>query len=201
MLQAERPALVLASGSAARRALLEAAGLRFAVRPVALDEDAVRRAAQADGATADDAALRLAELKAVGIADDDALVIGADQILGCDGNWFSKPADLGAARAQLLRLRGRVHTLHTAVCCVRGGAVLWRHVARPRLAMRAFSDPFLDAYLAAEGDQATATVGAYRLEGPGVHLFEQVEGEHAAILGLPMLPLLGFLRRYGVLGE
>ena len=192
------PPLLLASGSATRRGLLAASGLRFTVQPAAVDEAALKAALQAQGAEPAQAALHLAEAKARQVADPDALVIGADQLLVCEGTWFDKPADLAAARAQLLHLRGKAHDLPTAVTCWRSGACVWQHVARPRLAMRPFSDAFLDAYLAAEGEAVLSSVGAYRLEGLGQHLFEQVEGEHAAILGLPMLPLLAFFRDIGV---
>ena len=200
-LQAEQPRLVLASASASRRALLEAAGLRFAVQPASLDESAVKQAARADGVPAHDTALLLADLKAQRVArrDPEALVIGCDQLLVCGDDWFDKPADIAEARAHLLALRGRTHELVTAVLCRRGDQRLWHHVARPRLTMRMFGEAFLDAYLAAEGTAVTGTVGAYRLEGLGVHLFDSVQGEHTAILGLPLLPLLGFLRQHGVL--
>ncbi len=192
------PRLVLASASAARRALLSAAGLDFEVRPVWIDEPAVRATARAEGSGPGDTALLLAGLKAAHIRDPDALVIGADQILECGGTWFGKPADLAAARRHLLALRGRTHVLHTAIVCHRDRAEIWRHLAVPSLTMRRFSDAFLDRYLALEGDRATASVGAYRLEGPGMQLFSRIEGEHAAILGLPMLALLDLLRRHGV---
>jgi septum formation protein len=192
-LQAASPKLILASASASRRALLSAAGLTFETRVAAVDEAAVKRAARAGGIGADAAALRLAEMKATCIAraEPDALV--------CEGCWFDKPAGIAEARAHLTALRGRTHTLVTAVLCQRGEQVLWRHVGTPRLTMRAFSDAFLTDYLAIEGEAVTTTVGAYRLEGLGAHLFAAIEGEHAAILGLPLLPLLGFLRQYGVL--
>ncbi len=200
-LQGAAPELVLASASASRRALLARAGLRFTVLAASIDEAAAKQAAQAAGARASEAALLLAGLKARRIASarPEALVIGSDQLLDCDGQWFDKPPDLAAARAQLLALRGRRHVLATAVVVQRGDRPLWQHVALPRLTMRAFDTDFLDAYLAIEGEVLTGTVGAYRLEGPGVHLFEAVEGEHAAILGLPLLPLLAWLRQYGVL--
>jgi len=193
------PRLVLASGSASRRALLEAAGLVFAVRPAAIDEAAVKQVAQAEGRSAAQAAMRLAELKAAAIAaeEPDAVVIGADQILVCDGVWHDKPPTLEAAQAQLRTLRGRTHELATAVVCYAGRTCVWRHADAPRLAMRPFSDGFLADYLAAEGPMATTTVGAYRLEGLGAHLFEAIEGSHSSILGLPLLPLLGFLRQRG----
>jgi septum formation protein len=200
-LQADTPRLILASASASRRALLERAGLRFEAKAAHIDEAEVKRSALAEGASAEDAALLLAELKARRVARTagDALVIGCDQLLVCDGAWFDKPSDIGSARRQLQAFRGRTHTLVTAVLCLRDGQRVWHHVARPRLTMRDFSDGFLDAYLAAEGDALTATVGAYRLEGLGVQLFDAAEGEHAAILGLPLLALLGFLRQHGVL--
>ena len=195
--------LVLASGSATRRALLAAAGLAFEVRVAPVDEAAVKAAARAEGASAADTAMLLAEMKAARVsrALPEAVVIGADQILVCEGRWFDKPADLAAARGQLLELRGRVHVLATAVVCLRAGSRVWGHVATPRLTMRAFSEAFLDDYLAREGGAALSSVGAYRLEGMGVQLFDTVEGEHAAVLGLPLSPLLGFLRQAGAIAS
>jgi septum formation protein len=200
-LQRDAPRLVLASASASRRAVLSAAGLRFDVCPADIDETAIKRAARSERADAANAAFRLADAKAawVAAAEPDALVVGADQILVCNGAWFDKPADLAAARMQLQTLRGRAHILTTAVVCRRGGERLWQHISAPRLVMRPFSDRFLDAYLAFEGDQVLGSVGAYRLEGPGAHLFTRVDGEHTAILGLPLLPLLEFLRQSGFL--
>jgi septum formation protein len=192
---------VLASASTSRAALLRAAGLDFDVLPARIDEAEVKRSARADAASAEDAALQLAELKAqqVSMHEPDALVIGADQILVCGDDWFDKPEGVEAAREQLMRLRGREHVLATAVACYRDGRCVWHHVAAPRLTMRSFSDAFLEAYLAAEGSEVLGSVGAYRLEGRGIHLFAKVEGEHGAILGLPMLALLDFLRQHGVL--
>ncbi len=193
------PRLILASGSQARLAVLQAAGLPVLVQPASIDEDAVKRAAQDAGWSPDAAALRLAGLKAATVSDPDALVIGADQILTCDGHWFDKPLDLDEAATHLRRLRSREHLLHTAIVVLRQGQVAWQHVAIPRLRMRALSDRFIDAYVAAEGAALLSCVGAYRLEGLGIQLFDSVDGEHAAILGLPVLPLLAFLRRQGLL--
>ena len=204
-LQAPFPPLVLASASTARRAVLEGAGLAFSARPAAVDEAAIKESARAEGLSATETALLLADAKAARIAprEPEALVIGADQMLVCaiDGEerWFDKPPDLSAARAQLRLLAGRAHRLVTAIVCWRHGARVWQHVAQPRLTMRVLSEEFLDAYLALEGERVLSSVGAYRLEGPGVQLFAAVEGEHAAILGVPLLPLLGFLRDHGVL--
>jgi septum formation protein len=164
-----------------------------------VDEAAVKRSAAASGASAAMTALRLARLKAQSVPCPGGIVLGCDQILVADGAWFDKPATLSDARTQLLALRGRRHVLATAVVALREGVELWQHVAMPGLVMRPFSDDFLDAYLAAEGDQILGSVGAYRLEGLGIQLFESVDGEHAAILGLPMLPLLAFLREQGVI--
>lgn len=127
-----------------------------------------------------------------------AVVIGADQLLVCDGARFDKPADRDAARAQLRALRGRTHRLITAAAALRDGRVLWEHVATAELAMRDFSEAFLDDYLAAEGGAVLGSVGAYRIEGRGIQLFAAVHGEHAAIMGLPLLPLLAFLRAQGM---
>lgn len=199
--QSAAPRLVLASASSARRAVLEAAGLRFDALPAAVDEAAIKEAAQAEAIPPADTALMLADAKAERIArrDPEALVIGCDQLLVCEERWFDKPADLAAARVQLQALRGRTHQLVTAVVCHRHGQRIWQHVAVPRLTMRPVSDAFLDAYLEAEATAVTQSVGAYRIEGPGVQLFSKVEGEHAAILGAPLLALLGFLRQHGVL--
>ncbi len=201
MLQAAEPPLVLASASASRRALLHAAGLRFQAVASDVDEDAVKREAQVLDATSAETALRLARLKAQSVRDAGALVIGCDQILVCDGVWYDKPPTLAAARTHLLALRARAHVLATATVVVQDGAELWHHLAAPRLTMRPFTEAFLDAYLEAEGSAVLGSVGAYRLEGLGAHLFEAVKGEHSAVLGLPVLPLLGFLRWFGVLVE
>lgn len=201
MIQAAAPALILASASKARRAVLEGAGLRFETRIASVDEAAIKEAAQAEGISPDEAALILADAKAEFVARSapNALVIGADQLLVCDEAWFDKPPDIAAARTHLQRLRGRRHELVTALVCHRGGQRIWQHVAKPRMTMRDFSDAFLEAYLAAEGDALLSSVGAYRLEGHGAQLFDAIEGDQPAILGLPLLPLLGFLRQHGVL--
>jgi septum formation protein len=200
-LQKTEPALILASASTARKAVLEAAGLRFQAMAAAVDEASIKESAMAEGFPASDAALLLAEAKARRIAarHPEALVIGCDQILTLGDRWFDKPESPAEARAHLQALRGQTHHLVTAVLLWRNGQRIWQHVATPRLTMRPFSDAFLDAYLALEGETVTTTVGAYRLEGPGIHLFDRVDGEHAAILGLPLLPLLGFLRQHGLL--
>jgi septum formation protein len=127
------------------------------------------------------------------------LVIGADQILVCDGVWFDKPMDVPAAREQLRALRGRCHRLETATVCRQGEARLWHGTVSPRLTMRDFSDVFLDSYLASEAGTVVSTVGAYRLEGLGIQLFAVIDGDHSAVLGLPLLPLITFLRQTGII--
>jgi len=171
--------------------------------PAYIDEGAAKRDAIRAGQDVAATAMQLARLKAEKIAGEhpDALVIGGDQILVCGDDWFDKPIDLAEARSHLCRLRNRTHRLVTATICLRGGQVLWQHVEEPALTMRDFSDGFLDSYLAAEGDHATTTVGAYRLEDQGIQLFDRIDGHHSAIVGLPLLPLLGFLRAVGYLAN
>ena len=191
------PRLILASASVSRRRLLSAAGLTVEVAAANIDETAVKVAARKGGASAAEAAFLLAEMKARKIAQrfPDALVIGADQILVCEDEWHDKPENVAAARAQLRALRGRSHTLETAVVCQRGDKRAWYNLSRPRLTMRDFSDAYLEAYLAAERDDVLGSVGAYRLEARGVQLFETIEGDFFTILGLPLLPLLSYLRQ------
>jgi septum formation protein len=197
------PSLVLASGSATRRTMLEAAGVAFRVTPADLDEAAIRdRMLAADAAVSHESialALAVEKGKAVSETTPGALVIGADQVLSCDGRLFEKPASVAEARMQLLALRGKTHALHSAVALALGGTVLWNETATARLTMRAFSEAALDAYLARAGDAVTTSVGAYRIEGPAIQLFEAIDGDHATILGMPLLPLLAELRRREVL--
>jgi septum formation protein len=143
----------------------------------------------------------LAELKAQRVArrHPGSLVIGADQVLECDGILFDKPSDLAAARSQLMALRGREHRLLSAVVLVRDGERVWHHVDRANLTVRDFSADFLDRYLRSAGDAALSSVGAYQLEGVGAQLFAAIDGDYFTILGLPLLPLLDILREQGIL--
>jgi len=194
------PPVILASGSATRAKLLTAVGLSIARETAAVDESEVKAALKAEGASAARVAEALAELKALKVSrrHPGALVIGCDQMLECDRLWFDKPDSIAAARAQLLALSGRDHRLLSSIAVLRDGTRLWHHSESATLTMRRLSDGFLDAYLAAVGDAALASVGAYQLEGPGAQLFARISGDYFAILGLPLLPLLDFLRNHGV---
>jgi septum formation protein len=193
--------LILASSSPTRRRLLGDAGLEFETEPARIDEDVIKARFAADGRSATDCASALAEAKARYVAAHHpcGLVIGADQILVCGGVWFDKPANMADARHQLQKLRGRTHRLVTAACVVEGQACIWRRNATAELTMREFADAFLDRYVKAEGTAILGSVGAYRLEGRGIQLFARVEGDYFAILGLPLLELLSFLRERGAL--
>ncbi|MGB6537756.1 MAG: Maf family protein [Xanthobacteraceae bacterium] len=189
--------LVLASASRVRRTLLAAAGVPVEVWPSELDERKIEAGAAFLDATA--VAGLLAREKALLVAQcqPGRLVLGADQVLAFDGRRFTKPPDRAAARIQLHALCGRSHELHSAIAFVQDATVLFEHVGSARLTMRPFSDRFLDLYLDAVGAAAIESVGAYQIEGPGIQLFERVEGDYFTVLGLPLLEALDFLRRHG----
>lgn len=192
--------LTLASGSSIRRTLLRQAGIEATSRSVDVDEDALRQYAQRNALPPAEIALTLARAKAQKAAHDsspETLMIAADQILECQGTIFSKPSSLQHAKQQLQQLRGRTHNLHSAVVLWKGDRCLWQHVSSPHLTMRAFSDTFIDQYLALDGEEILYCVGGYRLEGIGIQLFESYHGTYDAILGLPLLPLLEALRTHG----
>jgi len=193
--------LVLASGSATRRAMLSACGLEFDAMVPGVDEDTVKESLRAAGAGPRELAETLAELKAqrVSTKRPGALVIGCDQTLDCNGISFDKPPDLDHARAQLTALSGKTHVLHSAVCVCLNGSRIWHHNAQAKMTMRSLSPEFVNWYCAQAGDVVLGSVGAYQLEGLGVHLFSKVDGDHFTVLGLPLFPLLDFLRGRGAI--
>ena len=189
--------LVLASKSDVRGKMLAAAGLRFEIRPAQIDERAVEAKAGVSDAAAAARLLARAKAEAVAANRPGQLVLGADQTLARGATRFSKPKDREGAAEQLRSLRGRTHELHSALALVRDGKVLFDCVDSAKLTMRDFSDRFLNEYLEMAGNAALTSVGGYQLEGIGVHLFERIEGDYFTILGLPLLPLLGYLRQNG----
>jgi septum formation protein len=202
LLQAAEPKLVLASASRARAAMLRAAGLTFESRPAPVDEESLRAALFAEGVAQADAATALAELKARHVAErleGDVIVVGADQLLELDGQWLEKAADIATARERLQALAGRSHRVASAAVAYRGGSRVWHHSAAAEVTMRPLSVACIESYLGAAGDAALRSVGTYELEGLGVQLISGVRGDHFTVLGLPLLPLLQFLRDQGVL--
>jgi septum formation protein len=191
--------LILASRSKVRQKLLAAAGIPLEVCPADINERELESLApsQQSGAVA----IFLASEKAlsVEVSNPGRLVLGADQLLALDGKRFSKPGDRATARAQLLELSGRTHTLYSAIAFAQNASVQFEYVSTARMTMRSLSDRFLEHYLDTVGNAATESVGAYQLEGLGIQLFERVDGEYFTVLGLPLLQALDFLRRRGYL--
>ena len=189
--------LILASRSKARQKLLAAAGIPTNVFPADLDERKVEALSPSQEPGAVAAFLASRKALSVELSNPGRLVLGADQLLALDGKRFSKPGDRAAARAQLLELSGRTHTLYSGIAFVQNASVLFEHVSTARMTMRPLSDRFLERYLDMAGDAATESVGAYQLEGVGVQLFERVDGEYFTVLGLPLMQVLEFLRQQG----
>lgn len=194
------PDVILASRSAARSALLRGAGVPFATADSGVDETILKTEILSRGGSPAEVAAALAREKALAVSRTrPGLVIGADQTLDFEGRLHDKPASLAEAAARLRAMRGRPHALHAAVAAARDGLVIWETLSTAELVMRAFSEAFLEAYLASEGEEVLSSVGAYRLEGPGVQLFSEIRGDYFTILGLPLTGLLELLRREGVL--
>jgi septum formation protein len=193
------PPLILASRSAVRRAMLQAAGIPTEIAPADIDERGIE--ARAGQSQPGQAAVLLAREKArVATAPvSGCFVVGADQTLALGKERFSKPVSRDAAREQLRRLSGRSHELHSAVAVARDGRIVFNHLDSARLTMRSLSERFIEAYLDAAGAAVETSVGGYQLERLGIHLFERIEGDHFTILGLPLMALLAFLRREGCL--
>jgi len=195
--------VVLASGSETRKSMLLAAGVSFEILPAVVDEDEIKAALQAEGSDPYFIAESLAEHKARVVSRKlpTALVIGADQILECDNKIYSKPVNIMAARGQLKSLRGKDHTLISSVVLFRSGQRLWHNTDSALLRMRKFSDDFLDNYVTSLGDELLQGPGCYKVEGQGIQLFSRITGDHFTILGLPLLPLLDYLRLQGSVAE
>lgn len=192
--------LILASKSRSRGNLMRGAGLSFEQVSSNVDEDAIKIAMRADGETTQRQAEALAEMKAMKVSlSKDGIILGADQMLDLEGEQFDKPSSFEEARNNLLKMRGKTHTLETALVACQNGKPIWRITTRPKLTMRNFSEAFLDEYLKQEGDLAFSTVGAYRLEATGVQLFSKIEGDYFSILGLPLIQLLNWLQDRGIL--
>jgi septum formation protein len=193
--------LVLASGSASRKALLTAAGVPFVADPADLDEDALMRSLRQAGA--ETMARTLAEQKALTVSrrHPGQTVLGGDSVIAFDGEFLSKCASLDEARALLSRLSGHTHLLVSASALARDGALLWAHASPCRMTMRALSPQFLEDYLAREGQAILSSVGCYHFEGRGAQLFDRVDGDYFSVLGLPLLPVLAQLRKEGVLAS
>ncbi|HEY0269401.1 MAG TPA: nucleoside triphosphate pyrophosphatase [Sphingomonas sp.] len=192
--------ILLASGSASRRAMLTAAGVAFEAVPPRVDEEMAKASLRAGGIDARGLADALAELKALAVSRrmPGRTVIGSDSIVAlADGDMLDKPADRATAAAQLRRMRGGRHKLVSAVVGARDGVAVWRFVDTATLHVRDFSDAFLESYLDAEWPAIAGCVGCFRIEGPGVQLFTKLEGSQFTILGMPLLPLLGWLREIG----
>jgi septum formation protein len=201
-LQAGRPPLILASSSKTRARLLEAAGLAFIVEPPGLDESVMRQAVGgAQSLAPHDVAEVLARAKAEAVSDlaRKAYVIGADQVLAVGDFIMSKPENMETARRQLLDLRGKTHTLHTAVAVATNGETIWAETTMATLTVRKLSPEFIGRYLAAAGEEVLSSVGAYQIESLGIELFDKIDGDYFSILGLPLIPLLDKLRREGVI--
>lgn len=192
--------LILASKSAARRALLDQAGIAYDCEPAAIDEAAIRDAAQSEGASPDDIAVLLAEMKGERIAAKhrDAMIISSDQLLVCDGILYGKPKTFEQAHQQIAALSGRRHQLITAVMLFDNGRRIWHHIARPEITFHQLDDNAISDYLRHFGEDAFHSPGSYFLEGPGIHLFADIFGDYYAILGLPMMALLPQLKLHGL---
>ncbi|MBN7761240.1 Maf-like protein [Nitratireductor aquimarinus] len=197
----DKPAIILASGSAFRQKMLRDAGVTFRVERSEIDERAVENTLEGSGADPETVAQVLAEAKAVDVSERSpgALVIGADQTLSLGDEVFHKPADMEGARRHLLKLSGRTHQLNSAVVIARDGEVIWRHVGIARLTMRDLDPAFIGRHLSSVGENALHSVGAYQIEGEGIQLFEKIEGDTFTIVGLPLLPLLAELRTLGAI--
>lgn len=193
--------ILLASASEIRLSLLQAAGIAAHAAPARIDEEAIRHALQAEGATPRDLADTLAEMKARKLAEKNpgTLVLGCDQVLEMKGQIFAKPESQEEGIAQLRQLRGQTHKLLSAAVLYEDGRPIWRHVGEARLTMRDLSDSYIDDYVQRNWDSIRHSVGGYKLEEEGVRLFSAIQGDHFTILGLPLIPLISYLQTRGII--
>ncbi|HAA92348.1 MAG TPA: septum formation protein Maf [Rhodospirillaceae bacterium] len=200
---AENPTLILASASPSRAAILRQAGIDFGIQPSDCDEDSIKTRLKHAGATVSEVAQALAEGKAEIVAGNfpSAYIIAADQMLECDDSWLDKPKNLDQARDHLKNLRGKTHFLVSSTVVYAHGSCVWRYGDRTEMRMRNFSDAFLEKYLSETGDEVCRSVGAYQLEGLGAQLFDEIGGDYFSILGLPLLPMMRFLREEGIIDK
>ena len=196
----EHPRIILASGSSIRRQILSGADIPFEVMKPDVDESIIKAESTREGLDLETIAMRLAEAKCMEIAEkSNAIVIGSDQIMEFRGRAYDKPVDMAEAKARLLETQGSAHTLINAVCVARNSKIIWRNLDRPTLVMRALTETEIDNYLEAAGPEILHSVGAYQIEKLGSRLFERIEGDHFAVLGLALYPLLDLLRREGAI--
>ncbi|MEM9618434.1 MAG: Maf family protein [Pseudomonadota bacterium] len=196
----DHPKIILASGSAIRAEILRSAGVDFDVVKPGVDEDEIKAKSSKNGVGLEEIAMTLAEAKCMAVANDRPdIVIGSDQILEFHGLAFDKPKTMDEARDRLLKMSGATHTLINAIAVARRGEIIWRNLNRPHLTMRDISETEIDAYLSAAGPDILFSVGAYQVEGHGARLFERIDGDYFAVLGMSLFPLLGVLRREGAL--
>lgn len=194
--------VILASGSESRRSLLANAGVQAVNIKPNVDEESAKAAFRTDGMRVSDQAMRLAELKAIKVSrNHEGLVIGGDQMLNLDGEPVDKPASMEEAENHLRRFSGKIHRLETAIVIAENGEPVWRHLTTPKLTVRKLGEAFIQHYLEATGPDILKTVGAYQLEGLGAQLFSRIEGDYFSVLGLPLLPLLDYLRVRGVIAS
>ncbi|WP_312947288.1 Maf-like protein [Agrobacterium sp.] len=196
-----KPALILASSSSSRQALMRNAGLEFTAQAADIDERLIEEPLQAAGSTPDETALELAKAKALAVSalHPQTIIIGCDQTMSLGSRIYHKPKDMAEAHQHLMSLSGQTHRLNSAAVMVRDGKVLWQTVTHADMTVRKLSEAFVDGHLRKVGEKALTSVGAYQLEGEGIQLFTSIEGDYFTVLGLPLLPLLEALREFGVI--
>lgn len=192
--------IILASASSSRQAILKNANIRFTSQPAYIDEEAIKQSAISEGVSLADCAILLAEIKGrrIALANPNAFIIASDQLLDYGGRCFSKPGSLDKAKIQLAELQGKTHSLHTSVVVFLDGERIWHHLSSPIVTLRSLSDFEIDKYLDEIGDSAMQTPASYQIEDQGCHIIAQFNGGYYDILGLPLLPLLGFMRLHGL---